>query len=173
MVASDAQGETFGALVKLLLYTGARLGEALALRWNDVDLELGRVVLRQTKTEDGRAAIVPAVVVDALKPLPCNGRVLYPLTKGSRLYAMLDDAAEAAGVIIPKRLGFHILRHTWATWMRRHGGLDTTALVETGAWRSRKAASIYEHLDASEEASKALLLPVPPAVENRWNSKRN
>jgi integrase len=71
-----------------------------------------------------------------------------------RLYTMLAKAEKAAGMVIPYRLAFHIFRHTWATWMRRHAGLDTAALVETGAWKSRKSASVYEHLDASEEAKK-------------------
>lgn len=162
MAASEAVAPVFGALVKLLFYTGARLGEALALEWSDVDLAHGRVILRQTKTEDARVAIVPAIVTDALAALPRRqDRVFYPFTRGSHLYSMLAEAAQAAGVVIPDRLGFHIARHTWANWMRRYAGLDTAALVETGAWRSRKAASVYEHLDASEEAAKALLLPVP------------
>ena len=161
MAASNASGATFGALVKFLLYTGARLGEALALRWSDVDLERKIVTIRQTKTEGVRTAVLPGLVVEALDSLARDGRVFYPLTKGSRLYGMLADAEKAAGVTIPDRLGFHILRHTWATWMRRHGGLDTAALVETGAWRSRKSASVYEHLDATDEALKVRLLPVP------------
>jgi integrase len=39
LAASDAVSPVFGALTKLLLYSGARLGEALALRWADVDLD--------------------------------------------------------------------------------------------------------------------------------------
>jgi len=45
--------------------------------------------------------------------------------------------------------------------MRRYGGLDTSGLLETGAWRDRSTAARYEHLDATEEAQKADLLPVP------------
>jgi integrase len=133
MSASDAQGATFGALVKLLFYTGARLGEALALEWSDVDLDRFQVVLHQTKTNDARTAIVPQIVTKSLEALPRDNRVFYPFTRGSHLYSLLTDAAEAAGVEIPKRLGFHIARHTWANWMRRYAGLDTAALVETGA----------------------------------------
>ena len=164
MAASDALGPTFGALVKFLTYTGARLGEALALQWRDVDLARHVVTIRQTKTEGVRTSLLPEFVVKAMRPLARDRRVFYPLNKGGKLYAMLDSAAAAAGVTIPYRLGFHICRHTWATWMRRHGGLDTAALVETGAWRSRKSASVYEHLDASEEALKASLLPIPEPV---------
>jgi integrase len=161
MAASDALGPTFGALVRFLTYTGARLGEALALQWSDVDLDRKTVTIRQTKTEGVRTAILPGFVVEAMIPLAGQGRVFYPLTKGGKLYAMLESSASAAGVAIPDRLGFHILRHTWAMMMRRHAGSDTAGLVATGAWRSRKAASVYEHLDATEEAARASRLPIP------------
>ena len=141
MAASDAVGPTFGALVRFLTYTGARLGEALALEWSDVDLHRKTVTIRQTKTEGVRTAILPEFVVEAITPLAGQGRVFYPLTKGGKLYAMLENSAAAAEVKIPDRVGFHILRHTWAMMMRRHAGSDTAGLVATGAWRSRKAAS--------------------------------
>ena len=43
--------------------------------------------------------------------------------------------------------------------MRRYGGLDTSGLVGTGAWKSPRGAAIYEHVEVSEEAQKAALLP--------------
>jgi integrase len=166
LAASDAVSPAFGALTKLLLYSGARLGEALALRWADVDLDRKLVTIRQTKTEGVRTAVLPDTVVDALAPLQrAPGDKVFRLTKSGRLYTMLAKAEKAAGVVIPDRLAFHIFRHTWATWMRRHAGLDTAALVETGAWKSRKGASVYEHLDASEEAKKVLRLPVATGAE--------
>jgi integrase len=169
LAASDALSATFGALTKLLLYSGARLGEALALRWTDVDLDRKLVTIRQTKTEGVRTAVLPDTVFNALTPLRREpGDKVFRLTKSGRLYTMLAKAEKAAGVVIPDRLAFHIFRHTWATWMRRHAGLDTAALVETGAWKSRKSASVYEHLDATAEARKVLLLPVAPVVEKAW-----
>ncbi len=39
IAASDGQGASFGALMRFLFNTGARLSEALALRWRDVDLD--------------------------------------------------------------------------------------------------------------------------------------
>jgi integrase len=85
---------------------------------------------------------------------------VFRLTKCGRIYTWLDASAKAAGVVIPDRVAFHLFRHTWATWMRRYAGMDTAGLVETGAWRSRVSASVYEHLDATEEGRKAALLPV-------------
>ncbi len=163
LAAATRQSERFGALVAFLLYTGARLSEGLSLTWADVDLDRDSVVIHQTKTEGVRTAFLPKTVVAALSPFKGKpGERVFRLTKSGRLYSMLDEAAKEAKVNIPQRVAFHILRHTWATWMRRYAGLDTAALVETGAWRSRKSASVYEHLDATEEAKKAIKLPTPP-----------
>lgn len=42
-------------IIDLMLATGARIGEVLAIRWTDVDLDRGRVVINATiKTEPGR-----------------------------------------------------------------------------------------------------------------------
>jgi hypothetical protein len=79
-----------------------------------------------------------------------------------RLRELLKRAMAAAGLSFPRRqCGFHLFRHTWATWMRRYAGLDTAGLVATQAWRDPVSAHRYEHLEISEEARKADLLPVP------------
>ncbi|MCX7899432.1 MAG: hypothetical protein N2444_05025 [Methylocystis sp.] len=44
-------------------------------------------------------------------------------------------------------------------WMRRHAGFDTTGLVETGAWRSRQAASVYDTQSNRKRPRKADLPP--------------
>ena len=61
IAASDGQGASFGALMRFLFNTGARLSEALALRWRDVDLDKELVRLRQTKekTRSARQSIQP------------------------------------------------------------------------------------------------------------------
>jgi integrase len=86
-------------------------------------------------------------------------RSVFRYTKGRWLYRLLDKASEASGVTIPDGIAFHIFRHSYAAWMRRHAGLDTSGLVATGAWKSPDAARVYEHVEFSEEAAKAALLP--------------
>ena len=176
--AASALHQRFGALLTFLLYTGARLGEAVALTWAEVDLDESRALIRQTKTEGARTAFLPAPVTTALAPLAKAEKLraakqrggtdsyvprsVFGLTKCGRIYTYLEASAKAAGVHIPDRVAFHILRHTWATWMRRYAGMDTAGLVETGAWRSRQSAAVYEHLDATEEGRRAELLPMEP-----------
>jgi integrase len=103
--------------------------------------------------------VLVAALANHPRGLDRVGKV-FAMTKGSRLYNRLERAAEAAGVAIPDGVAFHALRHTWASLMRRYGGLDTTGLVATGAWLSADAARRYEHAVASEEAQRADLLPV-------------
>src|SRR5688572_20251428 len=81
--------------------------------------------------------------------------------KSGHLYALLRATFFRAGVDLGPRDGFHLLRHTWATWMRRYGGLDTRGLVGTERWKDPKSAARYAHVVVSEEARKAVLLPAP------------
>lgn len=55
-------------LIYLLSGTGARISEALCLRWEDVDLEAGEVRIRGTKTKGSlRLVTVPTWLVDRLR----------------------------------------------------------------------------------------------------------
>ncbi|WP_363346344.1 site-specific integrase [Methylocystis echinoides] len=162
LAAAGERDPEFGVFLTFLLYTGCRLSEALTLDVERVNLPEAWAYIPITKTEAPRLAHLPPVLVAALaghpRGLDRKGK-LFRFGKNGRLYAWLDEAARAAGVDIPPRVAFHAFRHTWATWMRRYGGLDTAGLVETQAWRSRQAASVYEHLVQTEEARKADFLP--------------
>lgn len=158
--AGAALEPRFGALCTFLLYTGCRLSEALRLEWKDVDLPASFAYVRDTKNGDPRPVFLPPVVVAALANLDASGGgKVFRYTKGRWLYRLLDKASEASGVTIPDDIAFHIFRHTYGAWMRRHAGLDTSGLVKTGAWKSPDAARVYEHVEFSEEAAKAALLP--------------
>ena len=62
----------------------------------------------------------------------------------------------------PHRLSwvnFHTFRHTYATWMRRYGGLDEIGLVATGNLRDPRSARRYANAISREEWSKVEMLP--------------
>ena len=165
--AATEKHERFGALLTILLYTGVRLSEALRLAWPDVDLKRPTALFRDTKNGHPLTAHLPPPAVAALANLPDREGKVFRLTKSGRLYLLWADAEKDAGLSLPPRSAFHILRHTHATWRRLYTGADTTALVQTGLWRSRNAAANYEHVDASEESRKADLLPAPPRARKR------
>lgn len=72
----------------------------------------------------------------------------------------------AAGLSFPRRqCGFHLFCHTYGTWMKRYGGLDTYGLVRTNRWKDPESADRYMHTGPSEEAKLADMLP----VDRAWN----
>jgi hypothetical protein len=68
--SSRAASPHLQPLLHFILCTGARLSEALELRWEDVDLPALRVVFRDTKRGADRPAALPPAAVLALANLP-------------------------------------------------------------------------------------------------------
>lgn len=168
--------EEFGIFLVTLAYTGMRLSEATE-RFNcaRVELDRGFAYLDKTKNEDPRGVHLPPRVVAALGEHPRgmdrrrkngDGMPVFRFRKNGRLYTLMSRAKKAAGADL-SFVTFHVLRHTYGTWMRRYGGLDTKGLVDTGTWRDEASASRYAHSIASEEAQRADLLP----VENSWKRR--
>ncbi len=159
--------QEFAALLTVLCYTGLRLSEALRLTWNEIRLDEGYAYVPVTKNAEPRGVFLPPVAVAALANMHhYEGRV-FRFARSRHLYHRLALSAERAGVDLPERHGFHILRHTYATWLRRFAGLDTRGLVAAGAWKDRRSAERYEHVVVTEEARRAGLLPTPGAKSVR------
>ena len=162
VTAAYEQNEEFGLFLMFLLYTGARLGEALNLTVDNLYINEARALFPSTKNGRPRTVHLPPVLVAAMANHPRgynrDGKV-FRYHAGSALRQRLRDAETASGVRLPPKLAFHAFRHTWGAWMRRYGGLDTSGLIATGAWFSRDAAMVYEHADASDAARRADLLP--------------
>ena len=161
--AAEAVDERFGALCTFLLYTGCRLSEALRLKWSDVNLEEKFAYVRDTKNGEDQPVHLTTAVVFSMEHLrvardSLSGRV-FRLTKCGRLYQMLGAALAKAEIDLPPRTAFHVLRHTWGTWMRRYAGLDVPGLLATKRWKSAQSVQGYVHTIASEEARKADCCP--------------
>jgi integrase len=165
--AADAIDAEFGLFLRLLCYTGMRLSEAVDVRISQLEIsgDSPSIYLPKTKNSEARRVHLTPELVAALASHPRGlerpaDDWLIRFHISGHLRNMLADTMRNAGVSFPPRqCGFHIFRHTWATWMRKFAGLDTSGLLETGAWRDRTSAARYEHLDATEEARKADLLP--------------
>lgn len=169
----DAPSKTkleFRILLRTLCYTGIRLGDALGFQCSDIDLNAATAAVRKTKTGKPRLVFLPPVVVRELRLLPSglkrDGK-LFRFHKGGRLYDLLDMTCKAAGIVLPKRVAFHVFCHTWATWMRVHGGLDTFDLLKTDRWSDPASADRYAHVVISEQSRKAILLPIERKAARR------
>jgi len=138
-VLAAAEGDRLGALAVLVLGVGLRQGEALRLRWSDVDLDGPKPTLTvsRAKTASGvRTVALPAFVVAALDRHQRQQRrermaaevwgdpnMVFASTVGTRLdprnvLRWWHDLCDRAGV---GRRRFHATRHTAATLMLNNG----------------------------------------------------
>lgn len=174
--AADAVDPEMGRLLRFLLYTGCRIGEALALKWENVSLEDRLAYIEKSKNDDPRTVKLRAELCDLLRPhRKACGRVFRFKQGGHRNFLFLNAKVSACGLPAIKRpprgkhmavppyryswVTFHTFCHTWATWMRRFGGADLQGLVATGRWRDSRSAERYTHTAAHEEWDRADLLP--------------
>lgn len=175
--AAAAFDTRFALLLKFLLFTGCRIGEALAIRRQEhVRLDESRVWVATSKNGDPRDVRLRedlcAEIATFIAGEP-DGR-LFPFHQGGHMKHLLMRAKLGALDLNcparrpkgwrqpPNRLAFvnfHTFCHTWGTWMRRYGGLDLQGLVATRRWRSIKSAARYAHVVAREEWARVELLP--------------
>jgi integrase len=132
-----SSGDRYEALILFLALSGVRLGEALALRWCEVDLEAGTAIIRRPvslhrremptirfgfRTIDLAGPVVAALTRHRAESLDAD-----PVFRGDRR----DGCASARHVHdacrrVAKRAGLPIvnplvLRHTWATTLLEAG----------------------------------------------------
>lgn len=144
-------------VVSFLLETGLRRGEALNLRWEDLNPQSRVVTLRDTK--NGHARWVPLTEV-ATKGLPQvaypQGRI-FPITE-SALTQAWGHALKRANI---KDLRIHDLRHeALSRWAHRLGG-DVFKLAMISGHRTLQMAQRYVHpVRAEMLATEALADPM-------------
>ncbi|MBK9387395.1 MAG: tyrosine-type recombinase/integrase [Planctomycetes bacterium] len=127
LLAVAAKGEARDELlVRLLLGTGLRLGEALALEVGDVDLRRGVISVRRAKGDRPRVAYAPAELVPRLAAW-VEGRTgkLFPIS-GRHAQRVIERMARDAGVVASA----HALRHSMAMRVyRRTGDIEVVRLA--------------------------------------------
>ena len=132
-----------GALACYMFLTGARISEALALTWDDVDFQKSTASIHQTKTGTYRTAHLQAPLIIALAniPGPREGRVFGYRTLQS-CYHSWRRACERAGIEV---LSFHSCRHGFATQLLR-SGVDVKTVARLGGWASAmQVLTSYAH----------------------------
>jgi len=174
------EGHRLAALFTLMLYSGLRRGEALGLRWSDVDLERrtlvvaqtlqrlnGELVFGDTKTEQSRRVIILASgAVSSLRE--------YRLRQNSERIGLGPDWTET-GLVFTTECGMpvdprnvkrvfdrllkdaklphmrlHDLRHGCATWLLAEGVDLKTISTILGHSSIRVTADVYAHVSQQQ-----------------------
>lgn len=148
-----------GALACFMFLTGARISEALAVRWEDVDLKKRTVLIRETKIGSERKAHLPTPLVVAIgniKKLP--GRTVFRYVAHCSADKSWDAAVERAGI---EPLSFHCCRHGFATALLR-AGVDVVTVAKLGGWKTpQHVFQTYGHaIDDKTLTDKIIDTPV-------------
>jgi len=166
----EAAAPEWRALLVVALKTGLRVGELLALRWQDIDLVAGFLVVRRTlwreqegppKGGSNRKVPLSDVAVATLKTYRhLKGPYVFCDASGTRLtHSMVKDvvpnACRRAG--LGKRITAHGLRHTFASHLVMRGA-SLKAVQELLGHESIEMTLRYSHLTPDVKRESVRLL---------------
>jgi integrase len=151
------------ACLRFLTLTGWRSGEAVQLRWQDVDLVRRTAILPDTKTGRSLRPLSHAAC-DLLRTLPRvgDGALVFPASRGEGLMTGFKKFAkrivEIAG--LPADVTPHVLRHSFASLAADLGYSEPTIAALVGH-KGQSITSRYVH------SADAVLLAAADAVARR------
>lgn len=155
MVALDAEpSRTAAALIKFLIATGVRRGEALTARFSDMNLD--DATWRLTRTKNGRSRVVylsdvSLAIVKSQREVARHDWV-FPAAGGKN--AHLGDPKKAfhrvlrAANLHGEGLVLHSLRHSFATLVAEHYPLQVAGHLL--GHRNQATTAIYAHAQSGQ-----------------------
>jgi integrase len=181
--AATGLDSELGLLCVMLLFGGLRISEQLAMRCDDVRIGEAFGFVPNSKNGEPQPVYLTPFMIERLRAHPRGldrpGERVFRFHPGGGLdFRLIQATAIASGREPPKRtkrgskwpaippyeldwVTWHTFRRTYATWMRRYGGLDDKDLVDTHRWKTIESASRYAQTVVGEAAQRANLLPVP------------
>lgn len=153
-------------LLLFMLYTGARVSEALYLDWEQVDLTRAHVEFLETKNGESRGVPLHPLVVAALANFKHRDGAVFrthkgrpykphPNEDGGQIKKAFKTACRNAQI---EDCTPHTLRHTWATWFYQEHG-DLLRLMQLGGWKTMKMVERYAHVNSERNAPAINSLP--------------
>ena len=132
-------------IIMFLIYTGCRKGEALNLKWDDVDLDNDVIAIKATKTRHDRYIPVSAPLKELLGGIE-KADGLYVFNSGGKKIVdfkhSFKTACRNAGL---KDLRIHDLRHVFASKMVMNG-ISLYITGELLGHRTPNMTKRYSHL---------------------------
>jgi len=139
-------------LLRLLFATGLRLGAALALTWQQIDLDRRVAWLHADQSKNRKPVPVPLNqdAMQALQEAMERHRVRV-FDQDRPTHTVWRNALKRAGIT---DFRIHDCRHTWASW-HVQAGTPLYALQEMGGWKTVEMVRKYAHLAAEHLAEHA------------------
>lgn len=143
-------------IVMMALSTGARQGEILNLKWQDVDFERRIITLHETKNGERRVLPISNHILPLLKEQhegkPKHSDYVFPSPRFNRplnLRIAWDSAIAKAKI---EDFRFHDLRHSAASYLAMNGAVPSE-IAEVLGHKTLAMVKRYSHLSEAHTAS--------------------
>jgi len=146
------------AAVLMAITTGARRNEILNLRWDDIDLDAHRAILRDTKNGERRTLAVVEPALSAMRELKAKNKdgqyAFYSRRETgeehpANIMAAWYRAVARAGIA---DFRFHDLRHTAASYLAMNGA-SLAEIADILGHKTLQMTKRYSHLSDSHKQS--------------------
>ena len=167
---ASAHKPNLAALACFMYLTGARISQALAVQWDDIDWKSGKVLIRATqKGDDDRRAHMPSELIAAIANIPGDrSGVVFGFRSRGNCRTQWNGAISRAGI---KRLSYHSCRHGFATGLLDQG-VSPVTVAKRGGWKSpQHVFQTYGHDIAAESVTD--LLTGTPQTQTRKVANEN
>ena len=174
LIIKNSYRTFYGDFYKVLIYTGCRVGELIALRWSDVDFFNGVLHIKHT---DYLGDLQSVKTAHGCRQIPLYGELFSILSRrrhkakaSDRVFTntlgrpivyrtLLDNwhwFCSSIGIYEP--LGFHVLRHTFAHTALRSGIPIKVVSAWLGHSDVKITLNIYDSVDHTDFAKASELL---------------
>jgi len=146
-------------MLKLLFYTGLRVSELVNIKISDIDLKNNKIFINQGKGSKDRYVLFPEafrLVIEAYLANPNGKQYLFESNRGTkytprRIQQVVSGYMENAGINTDpnRRLGPHIFRHQFLTFLTRKGMSDAQIQLISGH-STKKSLEVYQHLSLKD-----------------------
>ena len=133
------------------LYAGARRGELLVARWDQVDTKRGLLTLPTSKSGKPRFIELSSVVLEALARVPRHlgePRIFPDCRKVTHHFPAWAEASKLSG-----KVTLRTLRHTFASRLVL-AGVDLVTIRELGGWSEKGGLNLVQRYAHVREGHK-------------------
>jgi len=152
---AHAKKPNLAALACFMFLTGARISQALAVTWNDVDFKSRKVRIKATnKGDDDRLAHMPSELIAALANIGGErAGLVFEFKSRGNCKTQWAGAIRRAGIVF---LSYHCCRHGFATALLDKG-VSPITVAKKGGWKdARHVFETYGHDIASDDVTDIL-----------------
>jgi len=139
-------------IVLLAVSTGMRMGEVTGIKWADVDMNKGRIILHETKNGERRAVPLVGRALDTIKEHSkvrrLNSEYMFPSRNGQKPAHIRNAWDKAIAEAEIEDFHFHDLRHSTASYLAMNGA-SLAEIAEVLGHKTLAMVKRYAHLSDS------------------------